>query len=119
MNIQKTNNTNFGMAMIFKPNEQLFRNYMFDKLNPKQYIKVENMIQAQNNNPIDIYVSVVEKNGNKKLEAEIGPKKFKENIFQSGFKVLKKSAEYANKLHREKIYNDEMLKDLKKTQLDL
>ena len=119
MNIQKTDNTNFGMAIVCKQGESLLRNYMFDKLGSKQYIKVENMIQAQSTNPVDIYASVKNKNGTKRLEAEVGPKVFKENVFQSGVKVLKKAVKYANKLYKEKSDNDKILKDFHSRGIDI
>lgn len=119
MNIHKADNTTFGMSMIYKPSESLFKNYMFEKLNNNQYMRVEDMICSQNKNPIDIYISVINKNGSKKLKAEIGSKTFKENIFQSGYKVIKKSVKYANKLYKEKINNDRILKDFQQPKLDL
>ncbi len=99
MNIQKTDNTNFGMAVTCKSGYSKLKGYMFERLNDKQYVKFDAIIQAQKTNPVDVFISVVEKNGKKKLEVEVGSKVFKENIFQSGLKAFKKAVKYANKLY--------------------
>lgn len=102
MQVQKADNTHFG-AIIFKPSYSKVKDYMFEKLDYKQYDKFENIIFAQRDNPVDIFVSVIEINGKKKLEANIGEKYFKENIFQSGIKAFKKAVKYANNLYREEV----------------
>lgn len=119
MRVQKTDNTNFGMAIICKPNENVLTNYMFKKFNASQYRKVTESILVQRNNPIDIYVSVINKNGQDKIEAEVGPKTFKENWVTTGAKVIAKAIKYADKLNAEQIKINKNLKGFKAPKLDM
>lgn len=119
MQVQKTDNTNFGMAIICKQNENVLRNYMFNKFNASQYRKVNEAMYLQRNNPIDIYLSVINKNGKDKIEAEVGPKTFKENFITNGAKVITKAVKYANKLNAEQIKINKNLKDFNAPRLDM
>lgn len=119
MRVQKTDNTNFGMAIICKPNENKLTNYMFKKFNSSQYCKVNEAIFSQRNNPVDIYLSVINKNGKDKIEAKVGPKTFKENWITTGAKVITKAVKYADKLNAEQVKINENLKDFKAPKLDM
>lgn len=88
---------NFGMAMVkTKSAERFIICLPYDKA-----IEVKVMEMESRRNPIDYYVSTINKNGKEKIAVEVGTKKFVQNILRNPIKTIRAGKEYAEKLNAE------------------
>lgn len=87
----------FGMAMI-KTKEA---NRLINRLSYDDAIKIKIMEMDSLHNPVDFYLSTIQKNGKERLKAEIGAKTYVQNFFRGPVKVIRKAFNYANKINEE------------------
>ena len=99
---------NFGMSMVKTKQAERFINRLpYDKA-----IEVKVMEMDSKHNPIDYYVSTINKNEKEKLKVEVGHKTFVQNFFNGPLKVLRKGMNFANKLNEEQQVQNELTKGM-------
>lgn len=104
----------FGMAMLkTKDAERLI-----NRLPYEEAIKVKLMEMDSKHNPIDFYLSTINKNGKERLKAEIGPKTYIQNFFRGPVKVIKKAFNDANKINEEQKAQNVLTKGMARPVLD-
>lgn len=94
------NNQSFGMAVKLHPTDKKINKYLYS-LPYDEYMNIEVVKMDSKKNPIDVFLSVINKRGKDRLQAEVGYKTFVEGRFQSAYKTVRKAAKFANKLHEE------------------
>jgi len=109
MQVQKINNQSFGMAVKYSPDYDTVRTFIHTNYNRAINDKVGIMTKLQSNNPVDIYLSIANKDGKKVLRAEVENNTFTEGFWRSAKRVLSGADSYANKLWREQKELDRLL----------
>ena len=66
-------------------------------LSPKQQNRINQIIKAQKNNPVDVYLSINNILGIKRLKAELGIVSYE---FGSPASIVERAANFADKLNR-------------------
>ncbi len=99
---------NFGMAMVKTKQAERFIN----RLPYDNAMEVKLMEMDSKHNPIDFYVSTIEKNGKEKIKVEAGHKTFVQNFFRGPLKTIRKGMEFANKLNHEQQIQNELTKGM-------
>ena len=106
MKVQKTNQ-NFG-AIIKTPKAEKLINC----LPYKNSINITVMEMDSKHNPVDVYVSTINKHGKEKIQVEVGHKTFIQNFFSGIEKTIRKGFNYANKLNLEQQAERELTKGM-------
>lgn len=99
---------NFGMAMVKTKQAERFINRLpYDKS-----IEIKVMEMDSKHNPIDYYVSTIEKNGKERIKVEAGHKNFIQSFFKGPVKVIRQGMNFANKLNEEQQIQNELTKGM-------
>ena len=94
----------FGMSMVkTKDAECLINRLPYDKA-----MEIKVMEMDSKHNPIDFFLSTVNKNGKERLKAEIGPKTYIQNFFRGPVRVVRNAFEEANRLHQEQALQNKL-----------
>lgn len=109
MEVSKINNQSFGMAVKYRPDYATVRSFIHKNYNQNINNKVGIITKMQERNPVDIYLSIVEKDGQKVLRAEVENTTFTEGFWRSAKRVLTGAEKYANSLRRDQLEYDRLL----------
>ncbi len=89
----------FGMAIRTK-NPRALDNFIFNNLGPKDTVAYRYIQTNSENCPVDVYLSVINKNGKERLQAEVGSKTFVSGFFKSPIRVIKQASIEARNLEK-------------------
>ena len=89
MQVQKINNQSFGMAVKYSPDYETVRTFIHSNYNREVNDKVGIITKLQAKNPVDIYLSIANKDGKKR--------------------VLTGAEKAANRIHKERQELDRLL----------
>lgn len=88
----------FGMSMVKTKQAEKFINQHlpYDKV-----MEIKVMEMDSKRNPLDFYVSTINKNGKEKIKVEAGHKTFVQSVFSGPVKTIRKGFDFINKLNEE------------------
>ena len=109
MQVQKINNQSFGMAVKYRPDYDTVRTFIYRNYNQAVNEKLGIISKLQERNPVDIYLSIVDKNGQKVLRAEVENDTFTEGFWRSAKRVLSGAESRANSIREEQLELDRLL----------
>jgi len=109
MEVHAINNQSFGMAVKYSPSYDVVRSFIHQNYDRAINEKVGIITKLQERNPVDIYLSIVDKNGKKVLHAEVENETFTEGFWRSAKRVLSGAESCANKIRKEQEELDRLL----------
>lgn len=109
MEVHKINNQSFGMAVKYSPDYDTVRSFIYRNYDRAINDKVGIITKLQERNPVDIYLSIADKNGKKVLHAEVENDTYTEGFWRSAKRVLSGAANRANSLRKEQEELDRLL----------
>lgn len=109
MEVNRINNQSFGMAVKYRPDYATVRSFIHENYNRKINDKIGIMTKLQERNPVDIYLSIADKDGQKVLRAEVEDNTYTEGFWRSAKRVLSGAESYANSMRREQEEIDRLL----------
>ncbi len=109
MQVQKINNQSFGMAVKYSPDYETVRTFIHSNYNREVNDKVGIITKLQAKNPVDIYLSIANKDGKKVLRAEVENDTYTEGFWRSAKRVLTGAEKAANRIHKERQELDRLL----------
>lgn len=109
MEVHKINNQSFGMAIKYRPSYDTVRSHIYQNYGKDVNDKIGILTKLQERNPFDIYLSIVERNGQKVIRAEVENNTYTEGFWRSAKRVLSKAERYANSLRRDQEELDRLL----------
>lgn len=109
MEVHKINNQSFGMAVKYSPDYDTVRSFIHGHYNRAVNDKVGIITKLQERNPVDIYLSIVDKDGQKVIRAEVENETFTEGFWRSAKRVLSGAESCANRLRKEQEELDRLL----------
>lgn len=95
MRIESTSQT-FGAMVKTKQAERIINALPYERA-----MEIKVMEMDSKHNPIDYYVSTINKNGKEKIKVEAGHKTFVQGFFSGIEKTIRKGMNFANKLNEE------------------
>ena len=109
MEVNKISNQSFGMAIKYRPDYDTVRSFIHRNYSQSINDKVGIMTKLQERNPVDIYLSIADKNGKKVIRAEVENDTFTEGFWRSAKRVLSGAENRANSLRKEQEELDRLL----------
>ena len=109
MEVNKISNQSFGMAIKYRPDYDTVRSFIHRNYSQSINDKVGIMTKLQERNPVDIYLSIADKNGQKVIRAEVENDTYTEGFWRSAKRVLTGAEKAANRIHKERQELDRLL----------